>query len=705
MLPALEVFTIFNVNYEGKNLAGFPIRKVKSAIFLTLIIVSAMMTFSILPRVNAETTIISLDPAVGYVNSTVHLKGNITTPNDLYQILWDNATVLLNETAAGNEVNVTFRIPETVEGFHSVMLVDVIANQSVTRSFTVIPAYYMTVDVPEPPKQLQEGDSVPIAVNMTGVSGSKAYVVNITVLTPGNLKCQKLMNVTTSDVGSNSTAVVFPDNFTETRAKTNFTGTYAVFFNTSLALYNFSVGLTSSLEYHRNQTVDIQALYKPSENVNITITGNNVRSSENVTADNSTGLVHYTNWFVPENASMGTYTVSIVSASTSPTIKNPPDTQSFTVPGYSVNITALNLAGEIVPNVLVKMLENETSVAENLTDSGGLVHLRLEIGNYTGQAHYKDIKVGENPLIVIADDSLLNLDCNLTNIRVAVADEAANDLPEVKVLLISSVDNQTLLTDINGTVIAHSILPNITYTMNFSRYDMPFNSTTIPLLPTTAWYDLPITVPTMTLNVSVTNAKGQPLEGSLVKAQELLGGRYYENNTANGLVSLNCPFGKYTVSVYVSGTKVNETIVSLNETTVDLSINCGLYGLSVSIRIVDYFGQGIPNANVTWQRSGLEGSNIAGADGKASFNNIIGGDLQVTVRLSGQSDPCVIARTYVDAAVESVEVKIDKYIVLFGTLVETSRLVATIIIVLALILILSLEIIRRRRFKPQKSES
>jgi hypothetical protein len=75
------------------------------------------------------------------------------------------------------------------------------------------------------------------------------------------------------------------------------------------------------------------------------------------------------------------------------------------------------------------------------------------------------------------------------------------------------------------------------------------------------------------------------------------------------------------------------------------------------------------------------------------------------VRLSGQSDPCVITRAYVDAAVESVEVKIDKYIVLFGTLVETSRLVATIIIVLALILILSLEIIRRRRFKPQKSES
>jgi len=703
MLPALEVFTIFNVDYEGKNLAGFPIRKVKSAIFLTLIIVSAMMTFSILPRVNAETTIISLDPAVGYVNSTVHLKGNITTPNGLYKILWDNTTALLSpRNATGNEVNVTFPIPETVEGFHSVMLVDVTANQNVTRSFTVIPAYYMTVDVPEPPKQLQEGNSVPIAVNMTGVSGSKAYVVNITVLTPGNLKCQKLMNVTTSDVGSNSTAVVFPDNFTE--AKTNFTGTYAVFFNTSLARYNFSMGLTSSLEYHRNQTVDIQALYRPSENVNITITGNNVRSSENVTADNSTGLVHYTNWFVPENASMGTYTVSIVSASTSPTIKNPPDTQSFTVPGYSVNITALNLAGEIVPNVLVKMLENETSVAEGLTDSGGLAHLRLEIGNYTGQAHYKDTKVGENPLVVIANDSLLNLKCNLTNIRVAVADEAANDLPEVEVLLISSVDNQTLFTDINGTVIAHSILPNVTYTMNFSRYDMPFNSTTIPLLPTTAWYDLAITCPTMTLNVSVTNAKGQPLEGSLVKAQELLGGRYYEGNTVNGLVSLNCPFGKYTVSVYVSGTKVNETIVSLNETTVDLPINCGLYGLSVSIRIVDYFGQGIPNANVTWQRSGLEGSSIAGADGKVSFSNVIGGDLQVTVRLSGQSDPCVIARTYVDAAVESVEVRIDKYIVLFGMLVETSRLVAAIIIVLSLMLILSLEIVRRQRFKSQKSE-
>src|SRR4030042_3439597 len=170
MLPALEVFTIFNVDYEGKNLAGFPIRKVKSAIFLTLIIVSAMMTFSILPRVNAETTIISLDPAVGYVNSTAHLKGNITTSNGLYQILWDNTTALLGAdvNATGNEVNVTFPIPETVEGFHSVMLVDVTANQNVTRSFTVIPAYYMTVEVPEPPRQLQAGnETVPITVKLT----------------------------------------------------------------------------------------------------------------------------------------------------------------------------------------------------------------------------------------------------------------------------------------------------------------------------------------------------------------------------------------------------------------------------------------------------------------------------------------------------------------------------------------------------------
>ncbi len=703
MFPALEVFTIFNVDYEGKNLAGFPFRKVKSVVFLTLIIMSAVVTFSVLPHANAEITIISVNPAVGYVNSTVHLKGNITTLDGLYQILWDNTTALLSANATGNEVNVTFRIPETVEGLHSVMLLDVTANQNVTRSFTVTPEYRMTADVPEPPKQLQEGNAtVPITVNMTGVSGSKTYVVNITVLTPGNLTYKKLVNVTTSDVGSASAAVVFPDEFD--RAKTNFTGTYAVFFNTSLARYNFPVGLTDSLEYHRYQTVNIQALYKPSENVNITITGNNVRSSENVTADGSTGLVHYTNWFVPENASMGTYTVSVVSVSTSPTIKSPPDTQSFTVPGYSVNVTALNLASETVSNVLVKMLENGTSVAEGLTDSDGLAYLRLEIGNYSGQAHYKDAKVGENPLMVITNDSLLNLDCNLTNIRVTVADEAANDLPEVELLLVSSVDNQTLFTDITGTVIAHSILPNVTYTLNFSRYEMPFNSTIIPLLPAIAWYDLAITCPTVTLNVSVTNAKGQPIEGAIVKTQELLGGQYYEGTTVNGLVSLSCPFGKYTVGVYVSGTKVNETTVKLNETTVNLPINCGLYGLSVSIRVVDYFGQGIPNANVTWQRSGLEGSSIAGADGKVSFNNIIGGDLQVTVRLSGQSEPCIIARAYVDAAVESVEVKVDKYVVLLGMFVETSRLVATIIIVLALILILSLEIVRRRRFKSHKIE-
>jgi hypothetical protein len=47
----------------------------------------------------------------------------------------------------------------------------------------------------------------------------------------------------------------------------------------------------------------------------------------------------------------------------------------------------------------------------------------------------------------------------------------------------------------------------------------------------------------------------------------------------------------------------------------------------------------------------------------------------------------------------------DRYVLLAGFLIETSQLAIALIIVLTLVVIISLEICRRRRSKPQKTES
>ncbi len=62
--------------------------------------------------------------------------------------------------------------------------------------------------------------------------------------------------------------------------------------------------------------------------------------------------------------------MNIVSAS-GQTVKTPPDTQNFTVPGFAFNVTAKNLAGDLVPNVDVRAFEHEVSVINQTTNSNG----------------------------------------------------------------------------------------------------------------------------------------------------------------------------------------------------------------------------------------------------------------------------------------------------------------------------------------------
>lgn len=681
-------------------------QKTKSLMFLLLILTSAVVAFSFLPHASAETQIIRLSTLVGNVGSTVLLEGNITKGNGTYQIRWDDdPTPLVSRNATGNEVNASFLVPETTVGTHNVTLIDVDARENNSRSFTVMTSYSMKADVPNRPNQLQEGDWIPININITGATGNMVYVANITVTTPNNnASYPKLLDVSISSKGSGVANVSYPNGF-PAPANTNFTGAYTVLFNATqaaLAVDSFFIGLTNSSEYHRGQIVDIKAVRAPNESVNVTISGNNVRNSEIVTADNLTGLVHYTNWPVPGNASIGNFTVSVTSASN--VTKNPSDLQTFAVPGYSINVTTLNLAGQTVSDVNVQIIENGMNVTDGLSNSSGLVPLMLETGTFTREAYYKGVKVGEDFSLVVSGEASVDFRCNLTNLRINVTDAAENSLPHVGLALISSLDNRSLDTEINGTAVIQSLLPNIAYTLNASRYNMLFNTTTIPLLPTKDWYDLKIVCPTMTLNVNVTNVNGQPINGAIVKAQEVLGGPYYQNNSINGLAILAAPLGRYTVGVYISGARVNQTTVDLNETVVNLPINCGLYGLSVSVRVVDYFGQSILNANITWQRSGLQGSGVTGGDGKVAFDNVMGGDLQVAVQLAGQSEPCVIARAFVDENTKTIDVKIDKYVILAGMLVETSRLLTVIIVVVIVVLILSLELFRRKRLKPEKSE-
>ncbi|MGQ9507010.1 MAG: hypothetical protein ACUVTB_04005 [Candidatus Bathycorpusculaceae bacterium] len=677
---------------------------------LTLTIFSQLI-FPTVRAVDVEITSISPTTQIGQVGEAVRIVGTINTTNGFYQIYFGNL-LMVNETATENSVNASFLVPSLPRGNYTLTLCDSGGNINATTWFFIEIAHHLQITKPTPPEQLQENATVEISISVTGGEPNTIYAANITVKAPANETYYTLISLSnTTDTGIGNATITYPQDFDS--AHTNYTGTYSVSFNETLATETFVVGLTDRTEYHRFQTVDIKAAgYQSEENVTLTIIGENVYYSVSLNASVE-GVVH-TDWVVPSNAQIGTYMVNITSTFNG-TVKTPPDIQNFTVPGFDVNITARNLAEEPVSDVLIRIFENETSVVNATSGSDGLASVKLEIGNYTANAYFKEKKVGGVWINVTESFLSFNIPCNLTNLKVlvlAIVDENEFYVPEVKLSL--SPENLTLTpnlnTNITGAAVFHNLLTNENYTLNASRYDLQFNTTTLYGLLQNgnpiAWFDLTIICPTYTLQVNVTNpnANDQQINNALVKIHEVMGGLYFENVTTEGTAVFNSPLGKYLVEVYVDGIKLNETIVLLNESFINLPISCKLYGLNIAIQVVDYFGQPIPNAKVTLSCDGLQRWNLAKSDGMAEFPDMIGGNLNVTVYLPGQLEPYMVSPLYVDSS-GTIPIKVERYTMLLGFLVETSHLVMLMIIVVSIIVVLSLEVYRRRRLKPKTSKS
>jgi hypothetical protein len=680
-------------------LAKSSLGKLKSSTCILVMLISAVVFLSFSATVEAQTNIGSLNPTSGNVGVSVQLLANISTQDGRYMVKFDEVNVT-SGSAIGKQVVATFSVPNTYAGDHTVKLLDENTSESDTATFKVLTKYFVEVPALPSPMQRQEGDSTNISVGITGGNADKTYYANVTVQTPANKSYQKTVDVFTSPFGNVSALLSYPKDF-PAGANTNFTGTYTVLFNGTLDKKTFVVGLTNATQYHRKQLVDIKAVYRAGENVTIKIVGTGVNHVANSTANSTTGIVRYNNWSVPSTASIGSYKVTVTSISINLTSKNPPDAQNFTVPGFEVNVTVRNRAGEPVKGVSLRVYENGKSLANRTTNTKGMVYpaLTLEIGNYTGEAYYRDSKVGKDWLNITAAESR-DFYCNLTNLRITVTDEADNRIPEVKMYL--TRENLTLTTFLNGSAVAHSLVPNVSYTLNASRYVRVFNITTIQQLPITDWYDVKIICPKVKLQILVTDIKGNPVSNATVKVQEMMGGAPYEGRTVNGFVAFNSTFGNYTARIYVNGIKLNETIIGLFQSR-NVSINCVLYGVSLTIRIVDYFGQPISNVNVKLQREGLSPYSLrTNATGAAAFSDLIGGDMQVSIYLGDDAQPFTVA-SYTVSSPTTFEIRLDGYISLAGFLVQTSQLATALVIIVVLLVVLVAEVRRTRRVKSQKS--
>ena len=696
----------------------------KKAVFALLILMSVAFLFMPFSQVVGQlgVNIYLVNPEdEGVVGQAVNLQGTIDTTNGEYEIWFGNKLVVSN-SSEGYYVNANLSIPELTEGDYTIILRDVKKNVNATYPFTVLMAYYIEAIEPSPPKQLQEGSDVVFNVKLTGARSDTSYYGNVTVKLPSPLSTSysRLVELSGSSQDTIATAqVTYPhETFQPEGSLTNYTGSYKVYFNETqqLAVDQFFVGFTDLSAYHRGQTVAIRAIgYQSNENATISIkyeeTSANMHS-ETVTAS-SEGVIN-SSWTVPSDALIGDYNITITPENTD---KSVPDSQLFTVPGYVVKIQTLNLAGEFVSQIVVEAHDQATGRIYNGTSgSDGVATLNLEKGNHTIIGFWNGVEVGEINAPVTGE-SMFDLTCELTNLKIIIHNKERNRIPFVNLDItyqyvttkggLSKTGHALGQTDLSGTFTLKSILPEISYTVNASLYGIVFNAgnNTITGLPVQPVYEVTILCPSQTLTLKIVDYNLAVIPYARVEMFEVTSGLFHGAiaDTA-GTVTVEVTFGKYRLRVYKDDILLNEIIIEVFGDE-QRDIRCSLYNIQVSVRVVDYFEQSVPNINVMLSGPEIETrSATTHTNGITIFSNIIGGNMQIIAYPEGIEGSYEAVNLRVEEPTE-IQIKLAKYILIGPFLIESSALATFIVILLAILMFVSIEVYRRKRAKPAKNES
>jgi len=677
--------------------------------WLILLIITVLM---FIPFINVKahpTPSLTVTPNKGRVGDEITVSGKIDTENGSYRILFDEKAIL-NGTAEGKNITVAITVPDYPAGSYQIKLLDLnTSTESSPVTFTIVPSYMLKI-YPES-KRIMEGQNLNISVTIVGGENQTTYNLNLTVTIPTNKTYYHLHSASTDERGHLTLNVTYPNEFLA-NANTNYTGIYTVKLNETLAEVDFIVGITDKTEYHRNDVMKMQAAgYAPGENATITITFPNktkielpaVQALEN-------GIVNST-WTVPKDAPMGNYTIEIIGNQTSKA--ETPDSQAFTIPGYSFNITALNLNMKLVPDVTFRIYEKGASVYNTTTNVEGKAPAKLEVGNYTFEAIYKD-KLVNVTLREFRKEETLNFTLPLLRLNFTVKDGrtfAVVPFAEIEVSLnYTSVDgeNKTLRltneTNILGFACFENIFVNESYLVKARKYGMVFNTTyvAVPEKPQSGTYNLSIYTPKKTLVVTVLNSKGKYASDLNVKAYEWTSGTASPIQSSvtddEGKVTLPLSFGWYKLRVFKGKILVNETKVELTSgnATISTIVNCELLDLNLTVKVLDYFGFPIPQAKVVLDINGVLNEKVG--NGEISFEKLIGGNCKISVFLPPNYDSPYIVKTLYFGKSGSITLKDEKHINFLGALVETSTF-STIILILIIAVVFATIFIYKRLIK------
>lgn len=647
----------------------------------------------------------SLSASVG---TLITVQGTIATPNGPYQIIFGQ-TVVATGISNGYSISADFSIPEIVSGSYGLTLRDQSTYGNATDQFQVATAYSIT----PLSTQIQERGTVTLNVTVTGGQPNTPYNANVAVMIPAplNTTFSKIIPLgTSSQKGTANAQVTYPDSsFQPNVALTDYTGAYTVYFNQSdnLAKNTFNVGFLDATAYHRGQTATIKAIgYQPNQAANLTVTSTatgELLDSESLTvlADGSITA----SWMVPATPAIGTYTAQIIPIGTQKAIV---DSQTFSVTGYSVQVKTVNLAGEIAPLIRLQATDAATNAVTN-SSSGkdGTANFNFEGGLQVLTAFWNGVNVGQTNITVVGTGSF-TMQCTLTDLNFVVKNVNGVAMPFVDLDVsyqyqaasgatqFGSVSGQT---DASGTFRVNSTLTGITYNYNASLYDQIFNTNnnTINNVQAQPTSQVLVTCPNKALTLNVVGYNQAAIPNARVELVEASNSLFYIATTdANGSATDQVTFGMYRLRIYKDNALISESSIAVFSNS-QLKERCTLYGIQVSVRVVDFLGQPIQNANVTLNGPATERfSTLTPSSGTATFSNVIGGDMQiVTFAQTAPNDYQAVTQQVNQTT--SIQIKLDRYTAVGPFLIQANTLITIVIILVVAVLFVVVEIYRHKR--------
>jgi hypothetical protein len=642
----------------------------------------------------------------GANGDVILMRGTIVTQGGTFQLFLANILVASGK-ATGYTVETNFTIPALPNAQYELVLRDVRLNQNSTGPFDIVQGYLTSAS----PSAIQEGDSVTITVSSTGASPGSSNGAKIAIVSPtGETYTTEITLGTANAAGVVSKTLTFPSSDFTPVGETLLAGSYTIKINSTLGKGSFNVNILDASQYHRGETMQIKARgYEANQAATITILSKQeTLNTIAVTADSSGNIK--ASWVVSPSFPIGEGTVRIT-ATGNP--KDMADKQTFTVIGYNVNISATNLAGSPVSGILVNCFDSATGINYNATsDVSGKVSFGLESGAHALTAYWNEVNIGTTDITVTGDGNF-TLVCQLTDLKVTVKTEDGTAMPFVDLAITyqyqsssaTKTASTTGATGGNGYYLLSSTLTSAKYTIAASLYGHVFNqgNDTFSISNAKATTEISIICPSVNVSMGVTGYNDQAIQGARIQLVELSNGLFYSATTdASGLVTVHVTYGTYRLRVYKEDALIRETSLRVFDDT-RRQIKCNLYGIDLTVSVVDFFGSPISNAKVTVNGQETVQANTE-SNGRVTFGNIVGGDMQIVAEIQNQPEAFQAIKVIVDQP-GTVEVKLDKYVSVGGALMQANISITLLIILVAAIVFVVLEVVRRKKVKSSNGVS